>query len=461
MSTRRIAVALAALLIGVVQAMAQEFILKGTVSDPQGEPLTGATVQVVNTSKAVATDIDGNFAIGVNPGQHVKINYVGFKPADITANPADNPLKVTLEEDVAKLEEVVVIGYGSVHKKDLTGAVVQVNPAKLADQNPGTVADLLRGTAGLQVGYDTSAKGGGSLLIRGVNSVGTSSSPLIILDGMIFYGELSEINPDDIAQIDVLKDASAAAVYGASAAGGVILITTNKGKMGKPVITVSGNWGFSRRTGFRKVYGPDNWMANREVYYKDQTYGVNPETGAYEYYQLRDKNGKLVYPTGYFDHFDNIGKYGIDLDTWLGYTTNTDMTPEEVYARRLNLHEAEGALANYLAGRTYDWASDGFRTGFNQDYNASVSGATERADYYVSFGYLKNEGVVRGDDYHAARVSMKINTEVTPWLRIGAQANFQDRSDDSNPADWGDAGKQWVPRDAPRPRVCSTATSSA
>lgn len=148
------------------------------------------------------------------------------------------------------LEEVVVVGYGTMRKKDLTGAVSQINPDKLADQNPGTVQNLLRGTAGLDVGISNDAKGGGSLQLRGQNSVytgGNHNSPLIILDGMDFYGELSEINPADIAQIDVLKDASAAAVYGARAASGVIIVTTKKGKLGKPTINFGVNLGISTK----------------------------------------------------------------------------------------------------------------------------------------------------------------------------------------------------------------------
>lgn len=129
------------------------------------------------------------------------------------------------------LDEVVVVGYGTMRKKDLTGSVIQLRPDNIALENPQSVQDVLRGTPGLSVGMATDAKGGGSLQIRGQRSLYTSGShndPLIILDGMMFYGELSEINPDDIGQIDVLKDASSAAVYGAKAANGVIIITTKK-----------------------------------------------------------------------------------------------------------------------------------------------------------------------------------------------------------------------------------------
>lgn len=175
----------------------QTYLLKGVVQDESGELLIGATFMVKGTTSGGSTDIEGNFAINVKKGDVLAFSYVGYLPQEIQVT-GQNNLTVVLKENSAVLEDVVVVGYGTMKKKDLTGAVTQINPEKLADQNPNNVQDLLRGTAGLQVGYDTSAKGGGSLQIRGKNSLGTGSDPLIILDGMTFYGELSEINPNDI-----------------------------------------------------------------------------------------------------------------------------------------------------------------------------------------------------------------------------------------------------------------------
>lgn len=213
-----------------ISAQGTDFRLKGKVLDETDEPLIGASVIVVGTNNGVATDIDGNFEISVSIGDKLRVSYVGYTPKEVVVDSRE-PLKITMDMNTELLQDVVVVGYGTMRKKDLTGAVSQINPDKLADQNPGTVQNLLRGTAGLDVGISNDAKGGGSLQLRGQNSVytgGNHNSPLIILDGMDFYGELSEINPADIAQIDVLKDASAAAVYGARAASGVIIVTTKK-----------------------------------------------------------------------------------------------------------------------------------------------------------------------------------------------------------------------------------------
>lgn len=399
----------------------------GKVIDATGEPIIGASVVVKGTTNGVITDIDGNFILKDVPKNGViVISYVGYQTQEINVA-GKNVLNVTLKEDSEMLEEVVVVGYGSMRKKDLTGSVVQINPAKIADSNPGNVQDLLRGTAGLQVGYDASAKGGGTMQLRGQNSVyteGNHNTPLIVLDGMVFYGELSEINPDDIGQIDVLKDASSAAIYGAKAASGVIIITTKKGKQGKPTITVSANFGLDTKSKFRDVYGPTGYLKYREDFYKTATLGFNAN-GDYTYYA----KGNLG--AGYYDHPNNLSQYGITKDQWAAYTTNvSDESLESIYAKRLNMYNySKDAYQGFLAGEVTDWEDVVFRNGFRQDYNASISGATDRVNYYLSFGYLRNEGVTTGDDYKSYRSNVKVNGKVTDWLEIGANINFQDRSD--------------------------------
>ncbi|MCH5599490.1 TonB-dependent receptor plug domain-containing protein [Niabella ginsengisoli] len=308
----------------------------------------------------------------------------------------------------------------------------------MADENPRTVQDILRGTPGLTIGLDASAKNGGSINIRGQRSVYTAAnhnSPLLILDGMIFYGELSEINPDDIEQIDVLKDASAAAVYGAQSANGVLIITTKKGKKGKPKINFTSNFGLSTM-GANRVWGPEGYLQYREDWYKSDTYGINPSTGNYEAYVSGESGGK----PGYYEKPtpDMLAKYGITEADWRAYEDNPQgWADDEVYARRIGLDH--NVLSNYLAGNTFDWYDHSFRDGFNQDYNLSVSGASDRINYYMSAGYLSNQGVIVGDNYKAIRSNLKVDGKITDWLNIGANINFQDRSDGNIATDWGSA----------------------
>ena len=412
------------------QAVQQNNVVRGQVKDKMGEPIIGATVKVKGSNLGVVTDIDGNFEMRNAPsGGVLVITYVGYKPQEV-AFKAGQSVNVTIEEDTETLQEVVVVGYGTMRKKDLTGSVVQIDPNKIADQNPGTVQDLLRGTPGLQIGFSSDAQANASIQLRGQNSLytdGSHNAPLIILDGMQFAGSLSEINPDDIEQIDVLKDASSAAIYGAKAASGVIIITTKKGKEGKPIINVSMNLAANTKSAYRDMFSPSEYMTYREDWYKALTYGYR-EDGTWGYY---GKDSGI--PVGYYDHFDNLSQYGISQDQWASNGPKTLEAGESMlslYARRMGFDvDAALVMENFLAGRTYDWEDATFRTGFNQDYNASISGATDRVSYYLGFGYLNNEGAIQGDDYHTYRANMKLNAKITDWLEVGANVNFQDRSD--------------------------------
>lgn len=405
----------------------------GHVEDVNGETVIGATVLEKGTVNGTVTDIDGKFTLNAPQGATLQISYIGYNTQEVTVT--GQPLSIILQEDTQTLEEVVVVGYGTMRKKDLTGAVIQINPSKIADQNPSSIQDILRGTPGLQIGYDASAKGtGASILLRGQNSLGTSASPLIVLDGMAFYGDLSEINPDDIGQIDVLKDASSAAIYGAKAAAGVIIISTKKGKRGKPVINVSTNWEVNNKSAYRDYFNADDYMRYREDWYMmNYTYGKG-DNGLYGYYNAVDsRTGSLVYPQGYFNNPSSLSDS--ERAAWASATGQSGFGPSDgeshlsLYARRLQLNNSQLVYDNYLLGNTYDWNQATFRTGLNQDYNVSVSGENDRVNHYFSFGYVDNEGAVQGNNYRAFRSNLKVNTKITDWLEIGANVNFQDRSD--------------------------------
>ena len=420
------------------QGQEQKIQVSGIVKDKTGETVIGAAVRESGTQNATITDLDGKFNLKVSPASKLTISFLGYETQEIPVNGKRN-FNVIMQDQTQALNEVVVVGYGMMRKKDLTGAVVQIQPDKIANEAPKTVQDVLRGTPGLIVGMDASAKGGGSLSVRGQRSVYTSgghNDPLIILDGMIFYGELSEINPQDIGQIDVLKDASAAAVYGAKSANGVIIITTKKGKQGKPTINFNASVGFATMGANRDVFDPEGYLKYRQDWYTANTYGVNEETGKYEAYQKKDPNtGTIRIKDGYYDRPENIGQYGISLDTWRGYTDNGEQSDNEIWARRIGL--TNNTLTNYLAGKTYDWYDASFRTGINQDYDVSISGANDRMNYYMSIGYLSNEGVAESDDYSAIRSNLKLNGQVTKWLDVSANVNFQNRTDGNLAIDWG------------------------
>ncbi|MFD1769530.1 SusC/RagA family TonB-linked outer membrane protein [Sphingobacterium suaedae] len=410
--------------------LAQNKTISGKVSDATtGQPIEGVAIMVQNSNDGTSTAADGSFTLQAGSNAVLVVSHIGYTAQTVgVANQTD--LQIRLASINESLDEVVVVGYGTMRKKDLTGSIVQIRPDKIANENPKTVQDILRGAPGVRVGYSPSAKGGGSINIRGQRSVYTAgghSDPLLILDGMFFYGELSEINPDDIEQIDVLKDASAAAVYGSKAANGVIIITTKKGKQGKPIINMTANIGTTTPANYRKRFTPEAYLQHRQDWFTKNTYDVNPETGAYEAYQTRDNQGNLTVPTGFYMRPDQLPSH-VSLADWRGYSSNEEGESDlSIWAKRLGF--MGNTLQNLLAGNVTNWEDHTYRSGLDQDYNISVSGASERTNYYLSMGYLKNQGAEVSDAYQAVRANMKVDTKVASWFEIGANVNFQDRSD--------------------------------
>lgn len=201
----------------------------GQVTDSKGEPLIGVNVIEVGTSNGTVTDFDGNFTLVLTTQNAVlSFTYVGFLPKEVTVG-NQRVVNVTLEEDIETLDELVVVGYGTQSKRFVTGAISSVNISEENKNLPNTnISQLIGNIPGVQFIGDGRPGQGGTLLIRGQNSLSANNDPLIVLDGVIFSGSLSDINPQDIEKVDILKDASSATVYGSRAANGVILITSKK-----------------------------------------------------------------------------------------------------------------------------------------------------------------------------------------------------------------------------------------
>ena len=347
----------------------QKQSVSGVVKDSTGEPVIGANIREKgNPSNGTITDIDGNFSIKVNPDATLEISFIGYKTVEVKAV-AGKPLNVILKDDSEMLEEVVVVGYGTMRKKDLTGSVVQIRPDKLANEAPKTVQDVLRGTPGLNIGYNADAKGGGTMMVRGQRSVyvtdknnpanDTHNTPLIILDGMQFYGELSEINPEDIGQIDVLKDASAAAIYGAKGANGVIVVTTKKGKMGAPRISYSGSFGFTDEVSRPKMLN------------------------AYQY-------GRLYNAVTAAD------------------PTNTSLN------KTTALFQADELEA--MKGLNYDLLDKYWETGMTQKHSVNVSGLTDKVNYFAGISYFDQDGNLGKLNYNRWNYRAGVDVKVSKWL---------------------------------------------
>lgn len=404
-----------------VQANAQNKV-SGTVKDQSGEALIGVNVMEKGTTNGAITDIDGNFSLTVKRNAILEISYIGYKTVAI---PAKNGMVVTLQEDLEELEEVVVVGYGTARKKDLTGSVTQVKPENLAIDNPQSVQDVLRSTAGLNIGYSSDAAGGGRMSVRGQRSVmegGGHNEPLVILDGMMFYGDLSEINTEDIAQLDVLKDASSAAVYGAKGANGVIVITTKKGRVGKPIINFNSQIGLMTRASYWGHYGPEEWDSVLTDYMEAPTAGADA-SGKWGYYN----SGAIAGKNGYYRSVERAQAMGVDAATWRNYDVDQSDGDRAIWGRRLGYQKGTNIYNNFIAEKRRNWEDEVFRTGLNQNYNVSISGASDKANYYLSLGYMNNQGMRQDDDYSTIRANMKVNFKVNKYIELGANVNFQTR----------------------------------
>lgn len=359
------------------QVMGQQSI-SGTVSDENG-PLPGATVVVQGTSNGVSTDFDGNFSIQASAGDVLEVSYVGFQTQQITVSANQDTIAAVLAAD-NELEEVVVTGYGTQKKVNLTGAVAAVSGEVLEDRPIVNVGEGLQGVIpnlniDIRNGDPTSAP---EFNIRGFESI-NGGTPLILVDNVPM--DIGSLNPNDIESISVLKDASSAAIYGARAAFGVILITTKKGKPGKAVVNLTTEFSWGK-----------------------PIMRMDPITDPYEYAKARNianlrTNGAVSYDDDY-------------MAAALNYSQNP--TPENAWFR-------DGTTLTFVGYNDFmdmylkDWIPQ-------QRHNLSVSGATEKSNYYVSLGFLNKEGWIKNDahniNYDRYNVLAKVNYQITDWLEM-------------------------------------------
>ena len=377
--------------------------VSGVVVDTHGEALIGASVIQKGTDNGTITDLDGRFSLNVPTGATLIISSIGYLDTEVAATQG---MKVILKENISQLEEVVVIGYGTMKKKDLTGAISQVRTEQMEKEAPRSVTDLLRGgVAGLTLSMSTNAAGTADIQIRGKNTLSAGSTPLYVLDGVIYNGSLTDINSNDIESIDVLKDASSVAIYGAKAANGVIAITTKRGSEGKPRVTFNTNIGIAQPAHLPKMVDGQGFIDFRQ-----------------EYYESTMSESEIAEKPGLYS--DPRTLQGVDLLSWYNYTianpVSTLPSQDELvgmWLSRLNFSEVE--VENYLAGRETDWDKELFQTGLQQDYTVSVSNRNEKCSYYASIGYADRQGAISGSGYSNIRGRVNLDSYITKWLTIG------------------------------------------
>ncbi|MCU7693669.1 SusC/RagA family TonB-linked outer membrane protein [Haoranjiania flava] len=384
----------------------------GTVVNAQNQPLEGVAVQVQGSGTGAITGASGTFSIRAQKGKTLIFTMLGYNThSEVLGNIKELTIQLS-EAGAQDLDEVVVIGYGTVRKKDLTGSVAHIGQEVMETRVATSVTDFLKGSiAGVNIGVNNNASGGGSIQVRGPASLQASTSPLIVLDGNIYYGSMSDINPNDIESIDVLKDASSTAIYGSKGSAGVIMITTKKGKTEKPIITFNSKVGFANLLKIPDLPTPDQYVQRRADYWKTIDYFKPSNT----------QKGK-----GYYDNPDNLPQ-GITREQWAAYDNVFSGDYVETWLSRLQFAPVE--IQNYKAGKTVDWRDQVYRTGLRIDNNISFSGRSPKTNYYTSFGYLKNEGFIKGDNFNTFRGRINLETNITDWLKIGTNTQFSNRAD--------------------------------
>ena len=342
----------------------QQITITGKVTDAYGEPLPGVSVKVKGTTQGTATDANGAYSLSVPDSNAALIfSYIGYSTQEkITEN--QRVINIVLLEDTQQIEEVVVVGYGMVQRKNFTGSVSNVNVANSpVALSPRTNAmDILRGTVtGAIVSREGDAGSSPSIEVHGQKSVNSpNTNPLIVLDGVIYLGGWRDIDPSIIESMSVLKDATSLAAYGSQAANGVVMITTKKGKLGKPVISLDVSFGPAYKAMITRMDNPEGYVEYRNLQKNSTPQGW-----------MRDRNYR-----------------------------------------------------QYEAGNATDWWDFSTQTGMMQNYSLSVSGATEKFNYYIAAIHTGQKGVVIGDEYKRETFLARLQNDITDWLQVGTQVNY-------------------------------------
>lgn len=388
-----------------VGAYAQGKTIKGVVFDNNGESVIGASVLVKGTTNGTITDIDGQFALqNVPDNATLQVSFVGYTTRDIPVK-GKNEFKITLEEDTETLDEVVVIGYGSVKKSTLTGAVAKMDSKSIEDRPMARAESALQGQlAGVTVRNTTGEPGADlQIRVRGAASVNANSDPLYVVDGVPMT-TLGGLNPSDIASIEVLKDAASAAIYGSRGSNGVVIVSTRKGKTGKAKVSFSGSVGFQTLEKKLDLLSSTEWMEFR-TRWNDANYLANAKNKGITNATIKDDNATRLANLGVKAGTDDSYLYILD-ERWFNYLDE-------------DIRNAHTFTPNPESLSLLDWQDEVYHTAIVQDYNLSVSGATENTNYLFSGGYMNQEGLATGTGYERFSFRANIESKINKYLSMG------------------------------------------
>ena len=373
--------------------------ISGTVIDATGETVIGATVMEKGTSNGTITDFDGNFKIKVNPGATLVFSYIGYNTQEL---PAQDGMQVTMKDNAKELAEVVVTGYSTQRKADLTGSVSVVETKDLKTSSDTDPMRALQGKVpGMTITSNGSPVGAGTVRIRGIGSFNSSQDPLFVIDGVPTTTNLNTLNMNDIESMQVLKDAASASIYGSRAANGVIIITTRSGKKGDKV----------------KVDFSANLTAQ---FYNKQTMMDLANTSEYATAMAQAAMNDGLDPVAY------ASNYGLNLNAQNGVPIQAyDPATGQMRQFTVNgLYDGYVNLKKTMRFSDTDWLKEISRTGFSQSYDLSISNATDKSSALFSFGYKKNAGILKYTDFESFSGRINTSFKVNKMVTIGENATI-------------------------------------
>ena len=403
--------------------MAQTNVSGTVTSEDDGEPVVGAAVKVEGTNTGTVTDVDGHFQLNAPAGAKLVVSYLGMKPQTVKAG---GNMKVVLVNDNKTLDEVMVVAYGKQKKSSFTGSAAEIKSDKLADRQVANLTQALSGeVAGVQVTVPSGKPGEtASVRIRGIGSFSSSNAPLYVVDGVPYDGDISAINPNDIASLTVLKDAAANALYGARGANGVILVTTKSGKTGEAQVTFDAKIGHESRavSNYDVIKSPATYMekAYEAIYNSGIGQGLTAEQANQYANRILPTNG----------------------DGGVGYTIFTVPDGESLIGMDGKINP-KATLGYKDSNYTYlpdNWYNEVYnKSNVRQEYNATVSGKGEKISYFTSAGYLNDEGVVKNSGFERFTTRSKVDYQVKPWLKLTsnvAYTHYNSSYSVTNKNDW-------------------------
>ena len=423
-----------------IGAMAQTKTITGVVSDAAGEPIIGASVVEVGTTNGTITDIDGKFVLNMNPDGKIRVSYIGYQVQTIDLK-GKTSFRIQMKEDSEMLEEVVVTGYGGKQlRTKVTNSISKVKEETLKQglySNPGQA--LSGAVAGLSVSQTSGNPGSTpTLVLRGGTNFDGSGSPLILIDGQV-RSSLSDINPDDIESMEVLKDAGATAIYGARANDGVILVTTKRGKSGRAEVNLKAKFGLNYFKNSYEFLDAGDYIYWMRMGYKNAYMGdmKHPDGSAVKAWSsLSSLTSATPYGTGNA-YFASDGVTPLDgnktssaIWSTMKYTDNLAFLLDQGWQTMI-----DPIYGDKLIYKNTDIADFNVQTpAFSQDYNLSVSGGNEKGNYYAGLGYNKSDGTAYGNWYKRITFTFNADYKLKEWLTSSSSFNFADATWNGLPA---------------------------